>query len=125
MKRPLTIAALAMSIATVAAAQSNYVYPCTNGNGARRVEIAYEGSTGLPCEVRYFKDNNSTPQVLWRATTETGYCEAQAREFVAKLQGMGWICTDSGTRTSQAAAPAAAPREADDTGVLGAGSARD
>ena len=31
-------------------------------------------------------------------TTSSGYCETQARDFVAKLQGMGWVCPDSAAR---------------------------
>jgi hypothetical protein len=59
------------------------------------------------------------PQVLWRAANQSGYCEAQAQEFVAKLQGLGWTCSDAGT---QQAAPAAPPRAGDDdTAVLEAG----
>jgi hypothetical protein len=119
MKRQLFIVALAVSIPTVAAAQSNHSYPCTNGGVTRRVEVAYSGATDVPCEVRYVKEGSATPQVLWSASTQSGYCEAQAREFVAKLQGMGWVCSDSGT--AQAPAAPAEPRAGDDTAVLGAG----
>jgi hypothetical protein len=123
MKRQLMIVALAVSIPTVVAAQSNRSYPCTNGNLTRRVEVAYSGATEVPCEVRYFKENETSPQVLWSATVQSGYCEAQARDFVAKLQGMGWVCSDSGT--SRAESAAAAPRAGDDTEVLGAGAKRE
>jgi len=123
MKRQLTIVALAVSIPTIVVAQSNRTFPCTNGDLTRRIEVAYAGAADVPCEVRYFKDGEASPQVLWRATTQSGYCEAQALDFVAKLQGMGWVCSDSGS--SQAPPAAAAPRAGDDTEVLGAGTPRD
>jgi hypothetical protein len=121
MKRQLAIA-LTLSLPALAAAQSSRSFPCTQGNLARRVEIAYSGSADVPCEVRYFKDGESTPQVLWSAAIQAGYCETQARDFVAKLQAMGWVCSDSGT--SQAPAPAQAPARGDDTEVLEAGGER-
>jgi hypothetical protein len=124
MKSQLLIVALALSIPTVVAAQSNHGYPCTNGGLTRRVEVVYAGATDVPCEVRYFKEGEATPQVLWSATTQAGYCEAQAREFVARLQGMGWVCSDSGTSQAAGPAPGAAPRAGDDTAVLGAGGER-
>jgi len=123
MQRPLVIAAFAASISTAVAAQSDQTFPCTNGGFTRRVEIAYAGAGDLPCEVRYFKEGDATPYVLWCATTKSGYCEAQARDFVAKLEGIGWVCSDSG----RAPAPSAAvtPRAGDDdTDVLGAGTKR-
>ncbi len=115
MKRQLVIA-LGVWIPAVAAAQSSRSFPCTQGNLTRRVEVVYSSPAEVPCEVRYFKESESSPQVLWNATTQSGYCETQARGFVARLQAMGWVCSDSGT--SQAPAAAQAPRAADDTEVL-------
>ena len=122
MQRPVVIAAFAVSISMAVAAQSDQTFPCTNGSLTRRVEIAYAGAADLPCEVRYFKEGDATPHVLWRATTKAGYCEAQARDFVAKLEGIGWVCSDSGRVPATPAA--AAPRSGDDTDVLGAGTKR-
>jgi hypothetical protein len=122
--KPQLIIALTVLIPAVAAAQSSRSYPCTQGSLTRRVEVAYSSSAEVPCEVRYFKESESSPQVLWSATTQSGYCEAQARDFVARLQGMGWVCSDSGT--SDAPAAAQAPRAGDDTEVLeAAGGTRD
>jgi len=119
MNQRLVVLALAASIPAVTAAQSNRNYPCTNGNLTRRVEVAYTSSANVPCEVRYYKETGDAPQVLWRAATQSGYCEAQARDFVAKLQGMGWTCSDSGTSTTPDSG--AAPRAADDTNALSPG----
>ncbi len=95
-------------------AQSTRSYPCTQGNLARRVDVVYLGSGDVPCEVRYYKEGQE-PEVLWRASVESGYCEAQARDFVSKLQGFGWVCSDAGS------APAARGPGADDTADLAAG----
>lgn len=119
MRPTLLFLAFMALVPAVAAAQSSRNYACTNGNLTRRVEVAYTGAGEVPCEVRYYKDSEApgaAPQVLWSATNETGYCEAQARDFVAKLQGMGWTCSDEGTSAPATAAPAR-----DDTSVLGAG----
>jgi hypothetical protein len=78
--------------------------------------VVYAGATDVPCEVRYQKEGEE-PQVLWRAGVESGYCEAQARDFILKLQGLGWTCTDAG---SNPAASAPSPRSGDDTAALGA-----
>jgi hypothetical protein len=117
MKQRWSVLSFAALLPALVAAQSSRTYECTNAGNVRRVEIAYATAADVPCEVRYHKVSEapSAPQVLWQAATQSGYCEARAQEFVAKLQGWGWTCADSGT--SQAA-PA---REGDDTAVLEAG----
>jgi hypothetical protein len=96
MKRlPILLTLMALAPALVAA-QTNRANSCTQGSSMRRVELAYTTSAEVPCEVRYTKEDGST-QVLWRSATQKGYCETQAREFVAKLQSLGWTCTDEGT----------------------------
>jgi hypothetical protein len=111
MKRQLIVLALASLAPALATAQTSRTNACTNGSMTRRIEVAYTGSGEVPCEVRYTKEDGTT-QVLWRAATQKGYCEAQARDFVAKLQGLGWTCTDEGTSTHAAAGgPAAIARE--------------
>jgi len=124
MKGQVIIGALAVVVPTLVAAQSNHSYSCTQGSLTRRVEVAYSGPADVPCEVRYVKDGESSAQVLWRAATQGGYCEAQARDFVAKLQSMAWVCSDSGTSPAPPPA-AAAPRAGDDTEALDAGAQRD
>jgi hypothetical protein len=65
----------------------------------------------VPCEVHYFKDTElpGENQVLWTATTEAGYCESKAEEFVAKLREWGWDC---GPGVEAEAAPEAATESA-------------
>jgi hypothetical protein len=99
---------MAVALPAIAAAQGNRSYECTSAGETRRVEVAYPSGGELPCEVRYLK--GGVPQVLWSAEREAGYCETQARDFISKLQGMGWVCSDLGTE-AEAAPP-------DDTDVL-------
>ncbi|HLF11583.1 MAG TPA: hypothetical protein VJA26_10225 [Gammaproteobacteria bacterium] len=111
MKQKLFVLMMWILLPGIVVAQSNRNYECTNGGDVRRVEVAYATGAEVPCEVRYYKEG--TPEVLWRAQTQTGYCEAQARDFVAKLQSMGWTCSDTGTE--------AAPTPRDDAAAVGAG----
>ena len=111
--KKLLLAALVLPF--VALAQEPSSYQCKIGDLTRRVEIVYETGVTVPCEVHYYRDSE-TPgdvQVLWRALNEAGYCEARTREFVAKLEGMGWDCG-----SSAAAAPMEEAVEADDTDDL-------
>jgi hypothetical protein len=133
MKHTVLFSSLAAVLPTFAFAQSSDTYQCTMGDLTRRVEIAREGGSPVPCEVLYFKDSEAPGQrqVLWSATNEAGYCESQAQGFVERLQGLGWECqsTPGSPAPAAAAQPAAptAPAEpaeptepADDTDALAA-----
>ena len=91
-----------------ALAQGADNYSCTFGDLTRRIEIVRETGVLVPCEVHYYKDTEAPgeQQVLWRAQSEEGYCEARATEFVEKLVDWGWDCG------SDASQPDAAPEEA-------------
>jgi hypothetical protein len=72
---------------------------CTQGNLTRTVSIVYaEPGQPVPCEVLYDKsqegntDENGGSETLWRAQNEAGYCEARMKDFVAKLETLGWTC---------------------------------
>jgi len=119
MKVQLFVLSLVLAVPLTAVAQGNKSYRCALGGNVRRVEIYYETGVVVPCEVQYFKDTEAPGerQVLWRALNESGYCEARTREFVAKLEGLGWQC-EAGEGPSGAAAPE--EEAADDTDVLGA-----
>ena len=108
MKRKLIVLTLTCLGPALVAAQTNRTNTCTQGGLMRKVELAYTSSAEVPCEVRYTKEDGST-QVLWRAANEKGYCETQARDFVAKLQGLGWTCTDEGTSPKAEAERVAIP----------------
>lgn len=98
MNRHLLIAISVLAAPGLALAQSAGKYRCTYGDMVRRVEIFTEPGVTVPCEVHYYKDTE-TPgetQVLWSAQSQAGYCDSQARAFIAKLQDWGWDCGQSG-----------------------------
>ena len=68
---------------------------CTNGGLSRSVEVVYsDPGQAVPCEVIYNKTREGAGiHSLWRASNETGYCEAKAAAFVDKLSAMGWDCS--------------------------------
>ena len=70
---------------------------CTMATLERTVELRYETpGDAVPCEVRYAKPTEGIDeQVLWRAEHESGYCEARFGEFVDKLRGFGWSCSET------------------------------
>jgi len=100
-------------------------YECSFGSLQRRVEILTEPGVSVPCEVHYYKDEE-TPgdrQVLWSASSELGYCERRTEEFIAKLEGWGWTCAKDDEAAPAANAEPAAPApaesmESDDTETL-------
>ena len=71
------------------AAQNQSIH-CQRNDVVRIIEVLYPQGTLLPCEVHYGKDGQSS--VLWRASSEAGYCEQKAAEFAEKQRGWGWQC---------------------------------
>ena len=90
----ILVLTLSVVLPATAFAQDADKYSCSYGDLTRRVEIVREPGVTVPCEVHYYKDSEAPgeQQVLWRALSEAGYCEARAQEFVAKLEGWGWSC---------------------------------
>ncbi len=84
-------------LTTAAVAQEPARYSCTSGALTRFVEIKYETGVTVPCEVHYTKpdENQAEPEVLWRALNEEGYCEARTADFIERLRGLGWQCSDA------------------------------
>ncbi len=85
---------------------------CTQGELIREVTIDYRAAPArLPCSVYYTKRTERTmPRPMWKASSEVGFCERKAAEFVAKLESWGWQCsldpeTDRGVRINEAADP--------------------
>lgn len=129
MNSKYTIAFFLAAAPGLALAQSAGSYQCSFGELQRRVEILTEPGVSVPCEVHYYKDTEAPgeKQVLWSATSQQGYCESKAEEFIAKLEGWGWDCG-----RGEAAAPVpvsepklddtdAEPPAYDDTDVLSPG----
>ena len=71
-------------------AAENQATHCQLGDAVRVIEVVYPEGAELPCEVHYGKDGQSS--VLWRASSEAGYCEQKAAEFAEKQRGWGWQC---------------------------------
>lgn len=94
MKLRVAIALLTATLPGIVLAQGAVSYQCSMGDEVRRVEILAEPGASVPCEVHYYKDKNAPDekQVLWRATSEAGYCEARTEEFIGNLEGWGWDC---------------------------------
>ena len=121
MLRCMMTVSFGMLATATAFAQGGDRWECTMGGLLRRVEIFYEPGGLVPCEVHYIKETeapDSERQVLWRAENEAGYCEARMREFVQRLQSLGWQCDASSAPAS--AQPTSSTATEDDTAVLGA-----
>ena len=94
MSSKYTLLFLMTLIPGFALSQAGTAYQCSFDDLQRRIEILTEPGVTVPCEVHYYKDTEmpGESQVLWTATTEAGYCESKAEEFVAKLREWGWDC---------------------------------
>ncbi len=69
-------------------------YECKLQGLVRTISVVYEGEGAVPCHVEYDKPTEGMTQIPWNAQNVEGYCEARATEFMQKLQGWGWACTD-------------------------------
>ncbi len=110
------VAFLTTLVPSLAFAQGPETYSCTYGDLQRRVDILRETGAQVPCEVHYHKDSEAPGerQVLWSAANEVGYCEKNAEQLIAKLEGWGWDC-------GQGEAQESMPTEPDDTEALTTG----
>lgn len=119
MKKILIAIAVLLLPATLFA-QGQSSYQCTMGELTRRVEIMHETGVSVPCEVHYYKDSEAPGerQVLWRAMSEEGYCEAKTTEFIAKLESMGWNCGASSAPTDAMETEEMEAEMSDDTDAL-------
>ncbi len=106
-------AILALSIATATAnAAEKTEYTCRSGETVRRVIVEVgDFSTGLPCEVVYWKDSESpgVRRVLWNARSDAQFCDAKASGLVKKLDDSGWDC-DAGVDKASLGQPASEPQ---------------
>lgn len=93
-----TLVFLAVLVPGLALGQTSSAYQCSLDDMQRRIEIFTEPGVTVPCEVHYYKDTEAPGdnQVLWRATTEAGFCEAKAEEFAEQLREWGWDCVRGG-----------------------------
>ena len=90
------VTSLLATIAVFSAPAGWAVTECTQGSLTRSVSVVYaDPGQPVPCEVLYEKPSEQQTMTLWRAENEAGYCEDRAREFVEKLNSLGWDCTES------------------------------
>ena len=101
---PAVLASSLIVTVTANAAEKSR-YQCQSGDVVRRIVIEVgDLSTGLPCEVVYWKDNEApgVRRVLWNARTDAGYCMEKASGLAEKLGSSGWQCSAVGEAASSA-----------------------
>ena len=109
MVRSIVIACAALTLvpAGLAGSAAAREDKCVRGDGQiRRIELAAEDpARGVPCEVVYWKDTEEpgVRRVLWNARTDADFCRNKADELVAKLEAVGWTCTEVDEAVEQAA----------------------
>ena len=106
-------AILALGIVTATAnAAEKTEYTCRSGETVRRVIVEVgDFSTGLPCEVVYWKDSEApgVRRVLWNARSDAQFCDVKAAGLVKKLDDSGWDC-DAGIDKAGLNQPSAGPQ---------------
>ncbi len=121
MQKRLLITLSGLLLPVTLYAQNPSDFECSFGDLNRRLVIVSEPGVSVPCEVHYYKQDESPGehQVLWRATNEAGYCERQADQFKLKLIEWGWTCTDRPAPAAPLGEAAEGPTEepADDTAM--------
>ncbi|MEZ5934690.1 MAG: hypothetical protein R3F54_22670 [Alphaproteobacteria bacterium] len=118
---PVIVLAISFGAAAAEAAERSQS-TCTSGSLVRRVIVeAGDLSTGLPCEVVYWKDTEApgVRRVLWNARSDAAFCDGKAAGLVGTLASAGWNCTSEGQPTGAAAAPAPSPTQAFDAAAVG------
>jgi hypothetical protein len=111
MHKKILLVSLVMLIPGFVFAQATTSYECSYDGMQRRIVILTEPGVTVPCQVQYHKDTEmpGDVQTLWTASSDAGYCESKAKEFVAKLEGWGWACAAGTDAAEPEAAPEAAP----------------
>jgi hypothetical protein len=114
-RRKHVFLALACGVAGAWQPASAAEFECRHGDVLRRVEVAIGEAAGdAACEVRYWR-NASIPgevQVLWRASQDLDFCDAKARDLLARLEAGGWACSALELPREPEATPRAAARAA-------------
>lgn len=102
-----------LGAASIAHAAEKSEAICNSGDVVRRVVVEVgDLTTGLPCEVVYWKDNEApgVRRVLWNARSDSSFCDSKADGLVNKLSTAGWNCQGDAPAAGNAeAAPATTP----------------
>lgn len=68
---------------------------CKHGKSVRTVETTFEdASKKVPCEVKYDRGDGQPAKTIFQAKAEAGFCEKKESEFVEKLKGMSYECSE-------------------------------
>lgn len=71
-------------------------WSCSKSNDVREVHIERSTSAPVPCHVLYKKQTEGVEdQILWNANNDATYCEEKAQGLIAKLESVGWVCTET------------------------------
>lgn len=84
-------------------------WSCSKNDDVREVHVERSTSAPVPCHVLYKKQTEGVEdQILWNANNDATYCEEKAQGLIAKLESLGWVCTETirdnvmGTTTDKA-----------------------
>lgn len=71
-------------------------WSCSKSNDVREVHVERTTPEPVPCHVLYKKQTEGVEdQVLWNANNDAAYCEEKAQGLIAKLESVGWVCTET------------------------------
>ncbi len=85
-------------VAFFAAPVSAYAdsWSCSHNNLVREVHVERTTSAPAPCNVVYKKlSEGFEEQILWNAAFNGSYCDEKAKELIAKLESLGWVCLET------------------------------
>lgn len=94
LKRIFQILVIASFILPISAYAESW--SCSKSNDVREVHIERTTPEPVPCHVLYKKQTEGVEdQVLWNANNDATYCEEKAQGLIAKLESVGWVCTET------------------------------
>ncbi|MEE2692897.1 MAG: DUF4440 domain-containing protein [Pseudomonadota bacterium] len=85
---------LGVSLAALAASQSEASQTCSRGEDVRVIEVATPGEVGAACDLRYVRDGGSNVSVPYHADNDSDFCAERERALVASLVDAGFVCTE-------------------------------
>ena len=93
-KQSFKIIAVALIVTPMGAYANSW--SCSRDNDVREVHIELTTTSPVPCHVVYKKQTEGVEdQILWSANNDDSYCDEKAQGLVAKLESLGWVCTET------------------------------
>lgn len=113
MKLSFRLLLVIVPLAVMSRVWADTTYICQKGGQIREIHLVFEvEGQSVPCSVFYRKASGD--QVLWKAESEQGYCEAKTEAFVEKQRSWGWRCEiDAGETVDADAVPKEQAEEAE------------